>query len=305
VSITDVSKADAVRVLAELVCASDGRCRAVFIANAHTLNLATDEPDYAKVLNSADYVFSDGTGVRWAARQRGIKLRDNLCGTDLVPELFRATAGQGYRFFLLGADPGAIQDAAAFARQEFCGWTLVGHHHGYLHQGQSEQVVNQINTSNAHMLLVGMGNPIQERWIHAHRARLRVPLAVGVGGLFSYWAGGLKRAPWWVRKAGCEWIHILLKQPRKWERYLLGNPKFLYRMTRALKEDVATMKERATVAGGVTAKNNRPLVPESHVPSTQRISVDVNRVSRIDSAHDGPPTPDKLRQGVEQRTIEE
>jgi N-acetylglucosaminyldiphosphoundecaprenol N-acetyl-beta-D-mannosaminyltransferase len=219
--------------------AGDRRCRSVFIVNAHTLNVATDEPDYRAVLNSADYVFNDGTGVRWAARQRGIELLDNLCGTDLIPELLRATAARRYRLFLLGADPRTIEEAAAFAGKEFGGWTLAGHYHGYVHNGQSDQVIDRINASDPQLLLVGMGNPTQERWIHSHRARLRVPLAIGVGGLFDHWVGRPKRAPLWVRRAGCEWIHKLLLQPHKWQRYLIGNPKFLYRMTQAKKNDVA------------------------------------------------------------------
>jgi N-acetylglucosaminyldiphosphoundecaprenol N-acetyl-beta-D-mannosaminyltransferase len=207
-------------------------------------------------------------------------LRDNLNGTDLIPELFRATAGQGFRFFLLGADPSAIQGAAAFVRQEFRGWTLAGHHHGYVHEMPSEQIVNQINASNAHLLLVGMGNPIQERWIHAHQARLRVPLAVGVGGLFNYWAGGLTRAPWWVRRAGCEWIHLLLKQPHKWERYLIGNPKFLYRMTRARKEDMAAISPEAL---------SQPVATKSS------LSAEAIGSSRFDTPHSSAPAPRKPR----------
>jgi N-acetylglucosaminyldiphosphoundecaprenol N-acetyl-beta-D-mannosaminyltransferase len=278
IRITDVTKSDAMRLLMGLICAGDERCHSVFIVNAHTLNVATDDPAYANVLNSADYVFSDGTGVRWAARQRGVKLLDNLNGTDLIPKLFRATAGRGYLLFLLGADPEAIQGAAAFARREFCDWTLVGHHHGYVHQANSEQVVEQINASNAHLLLVGMGNPIQERWIHSHQARLRVPLAVGVGGLFNYWAGGLQRAPSWVRRVGCEWIHLLLKQPHKWERYLLGNPKFLYRMTRARKQDIA-------------ASNPEMLSPPT--ASKPNFSAEARGSLRFDTQHRTAPAPRK------------
>src|SRR4029077_6308783 len=105
VRITDVTKQDAFRLLEGLMGADDGRCHSVFIVNAHTLNVATEQLDYRDTLNSADYVFNDGTGVRWAARQRGVEWRANLVGTDLIPEFFHATAHNGYRYFLLGADP--------------------------------------------------------------------------------------------------------------------------------------------------------------------------------------------------------
>jgi N-acetylglucosaminyldiphosphoundecaprenol N-acetyl-beta-D-mannosaminyltransferase len=82
------------------------------------------------------------------------------------------------------------------------------------------------------MLLVGMGNPIQERFIHDHRHRMDVPLVVGVGGLFDHWAGNIVRAPAWVRRAGFEWAQLLVQQPKKAGRYLVGNPVYLYRALR-------------------------------------------------------------------------
>jgi N-acetylglucosaminyldiphosphoundecaprenol N-acetyl-beta-D-mannosaminyltransferase len=76
-----------------------------------------------------------------------------------------------------------------------------------------------------------MGNPGKSQ-IHAQRPRLAVPLCVGVGGLFDYWAGDLVRAPAWLRRLGFEWLHLLLAQPRKFRRYVFGNPLFLWRLLR-------------------------------------------------------------------------
>ena len=77
-----------------------------------------------------------------------------------------------------------------------------------------------------------MGNPRQEQWLHEYRRQLDVSLCLGVGGLFHYWAGGLRRAPGWLRHLGDEWLGILLQQPHKARRYLLGNPLFLWRIVR-------------------------------------------------------------------------
>ena len=242
VKICDVTKTDAMRLMNGLVRAGAGRCHSVYIVNTHTLNVATEQPDYRDVLNSADYVFNDGTGVRWAARQRGVELRANLVGTDLIPEFFHATAHSGYRYFLLGADPDTIEKAAAVARGRFVGWTQAGYLHGYVENDQIDALVKRINASRSDMLLVGMGNPIQERWIHRYQSRLRVPLVIGIGGMFDHWIDKPRRAPLWVRKMGCEWMHKLLLQPHKWRRYILGNPEFLFRMTVSKRRDLAAMQ---------------------------------------------------------------
>jgi N-acetylglucosaminyldiphosphoundecaprenol N-acetyl-beta-D-mannosaminyltransferase len=163
---------------------------------------------------------------------QGVRVRDNLCGTDLIPALLESAPGRS--FFMLGADGPTIHQAARRAESRFPGWTLAGFHHGYLDEpAVNDWAIEQINASRADVLLVGMGNPRQERWLDAHRDRLDVPVAIGVGGLFDFWAETVSRAPCWLRRLGHEWIWRLLQQPRdKAQRYLIGNPVFLARALR-------------------------------------------------------------------------
>lgn len=239
VEITDMTSDDAVDLLEDLVTRTDGRTRTVYYVNAHTLNLAVEDASFREVLAASDYVFGDGTGVRWAARVNGVRLRANLNGTDLTPALFARGAGRGLRYFLLGATPEQIAIAAETAKRLFPGWEQAGFHHGYVHEGDaSARVVEQINAARPNLLLVGMGNPLQEKWIDAHKSALRVPLCAGVGGLFTYWSGDLDRAPAWMRRLGVEWLHILRRQPAKAKRYVVGNPLFVWRMLK-LREPVA------------------------------------------------------------------
>jgi len=243
VSILNVTRARAIQMLEEVLRCRDGRARTVYFVNAHTLNLAAADHAYCAVLNRADFVFADGTGVRWAARLQKVRVRDNLVGTDFTPALFQAACGQGYSYYLLGADARTVASAAEYARRRFPGWSLAGYHHGYLSDKRSTcAVIDQINQAAPDLLLVAMGNPIQERWLDAHRCRLRVRVALGVGGLFDYWAGNVSRAPLWLRRLGHEWLWRLFQQPRlKARRYLIGNPLFLARI---LRERCATARGR-------------------------------------------------------------
>ncbi|HVK55493.1 MAG TPA: WecB/TagA/CpsF family glycosyltransferase [Burkholderiales bacterium] len=209
----------------------------IYIANTHTFNLASDDQQYHAVLNRASKVFADGTGARWAARMRGVRLKDNLVGTDLIPRLFDATAGKGYRYFLLGGGAEAVERAARACSRLYTGWSLAGFHHGYSESKDVPRVIDLVNSTRADLLLVAMGNPHQERWIDTYREYLTTPVCVGVGGLVDHWAGRLTRAPMWVRRHGFEWVQILLQQPHKWRRYILGNPKFLLRMMLTARRD--------------------------------------------------------------------
>lgn len=226
IGVENATMEEALRLLEGWMTRQD-RTRTVYFVNAHTLNLASADPSYRAVLRRADVVFGDGTGVRWAARLRGVELRDNVNGTDLTPALLSGTAG--YRLYVLGADPSGNARAAEYLRRSFPGWEVVDHQHGYFHESELPSVLEDIRRSRPHLLLVGMGNPLQERWIDRYRARLEVPVVMGVGGLLDYYSGRLVRAPTWVRELGMEWVHILRLQPHKAGRYVLGNPVFLVR----------------------------------------------------------------------------
>jgi len=240
VRVLNVGRAEAVSRVERLIGRGNGMAAGVYFVNAHTLNLAASDPSFRDVLNGGDLVFADGTGVRWAARLRGIRLVENLNGTDFVPAFFQATADRGYSCYLLGADETTIGRAAEYARRTFPGWIIRGHHHGYLREADVEAAALQkIRDAKPDVLLVGMGNPRQERWIERHRAALGPTVCLGVGGLFDFWAGNVRRAPAWLRRAGHEWLWRLLQQPGdKARRYLCGNPQFLARVLRECKKSM-------------------------------------------------------------------
>ncbi|HTX54350.1 MAG TPA: WecB/TagA/CpsF family glycosyltransferase [Candidatus Baltobacteraceae bacterium] len=217
-------------------------CHSLFFVNANTLNFAVDDAAYARIINESDLVFGDGTGVRWAARLRGLRVQANLNGTDVVPALLAATPG--LRVFLLGGGEGVNARAAAGVARQF-DVEVVGRHHGWLDISEYGPVIELINAAAPDLLLVGFGNPGQEQWIARYRAALRVPLVAGTGGLFGFWAGTRVRASTVVRRAGMEWVEIMIREPHKTRRYLLGNPKFLYRMVRWLPADRSVGKQLA------------------------------------------------------------
>ncbi len=199
VHIYNATRQEAIARIEEAIRRRGERPAGVFFVNAHTLNLAAADPSYRQTLNSGDLVFGDGTGVRWAARLQGVRVRDNLPGTDLVPDLFHAAANRGYSYYLLGGDAPTAALAADYARREFPSWRQAGFHHGYLADEASESAaIDDINVNRPDVLLVGMGNPLQERWIERNRSRLRASVCMGVGGLFDFWAGNVRQ-----RRHGC------------------------------------------------------------------------------------------------------
>jgi N-acetylglucosaminyldiphosphoundecaprenol N-acetyl-beta-D-mannosaminyltransferase len=53
-----------------------------------------------------------------------------------------------------------------------------------------------------------------------NQPRLRVPLAMGVGGTFNFLAGRSRVPPAFVRRANAIWLFRLLTEPWRWRRQL-------------------------------------------------------------------------------------
>jgi exopolysaccharide biosynthesis WecB/TagA/CpsF family protein len=203
----------------------------VVLANAHTLNLAADDPAYRRALRDAHLVLRDGVGVELAARLAGLDPGHNFVGTDFVPALLAGLGPEEIRVFLFGAQDGVAEQAAA-ALERYAGHIrVVGTASGY---GELAQVTAQVQATRPDVLLVALGNPMQEQWIHEHRAQLGVPVSIGVGALFDYLTGRVPRAPRLVLALRSEWLFRLLVEPRRlWRRYVMGNPRFVWRVLRS------------------------------------------------------------------------
>lgn len=204
--------------------------------NPDCLNIAYVDEDYKDVLHRAARVLPDGIGVHLACRMMGTSLVANVNGTDLFPKLCEAAAESGESLFLLGAKPGRAEETARRMAERFPGVRFAGARDGYFSTDEEEAVIEEINRSGADILLVAMGAPRQERWIARHADRLAPRVRMGVGGLFDYYSGQVKRAPIWVREIGMEWLWRTMQEPgRLWRRYFIGNPVFLWRVRRAMR----------------------------------------------------------------------
>ncbi|MGC4006264.1 MAG: WecB/TagA/CpsF family glycosyltransferase [Pirellulales bacterium] len=148
-----------------------------------------------------------------------------------MPAFLERHAERGFKVYLLGGAEDVNADTAESLRRRYPSWNVVGRHHGFVQTEESaEPVIAEIQKLKPDVLIVAMGNPLQEQWLAKYRERLPVKLSFGVGGLFDYMAGRNRRAPLWIRKLGHEWLSIVLRQPHKWKRYVLGNPLFLARV---------------------------------------------------------------------------
>jgi N-acetylglucosaminyldiphosphoundecaprenol N-acetyl-beta-D-mannosaminyltransferase len=235
-----------------------GGCKSVFIANAHTLNIACTSKEYTDCLERADVLVNDGFGYRIASRLRGHETRYNFNGTDLFPRLFGELKGP-LKVFLYGADEESNEGTAKRLAADFPFVKVVGRLHGY---GTEEDAVEAINACTPDPLLCALGQPKQEIFMLRWADRLKVKIQVGVGGLFDFLSGSKSRAPKLMRDIGFEWLYRLGQEPRRlFRRYVIGNPLFLVRCLIYLRRDnrlTAALCEQCRASDGQSVNAGVP-----------------------------------------------
>ncbi|NKF51716.1 WecB/TagA/CpsF family glycosyltransferase [Shewanella sp. WXL01] len=215
----------------EGLSSTPNQCQQFCFVNTDCLNTAYKDDVYRQTLAQANKVFADGSGIRLASKLLGFTVKDNVNGTDMLPLLCQKAAKQQLPLFLLGAKPGVAQQAANKLVAAHPGLKIAGTQDGYFDEAKVDEVIATINQSGAKILLVAMGAPAQDNWIAKYQHRLQVPVAMGVGGLFDFYAERVSRAPVAIRQIGMEWTWRLMQEPvRMWRRYLIGNPLFVLRV---------------------------------------------------------------------------
>ncbi|SHH11719.1 WecB/TagA/CpsF family glycosyltransferase [Massilia sp. CF038] len=202
-----------------------GEKRALFFANT---NLVVQcRALLPRMHEEGVVVVNDGVGLDIAARLLGApRFPANLNGTDFTPFLLRQAA-RPLRLYLVGGKPEVLDKAAAFATNTL-GQEVVGCCDGYGGMRGALDLVGAINAVAPDVVLVALGNPIQEAWILNHRAKLDAGIVMGVGALFDFWAGDKPRAPDLVRKLRLEWFYRLCLEPKRLaRRYTVDIIRFL------------------------------------------------------------------------------
>lgn len=204
--------------------------RVVCICNAHSVVTASGEPEFQRVLNTADMATPDGAPVAWMLQRLGFPGQTRISGPDLMWRYCEMAAQSGHGIYFYGSTPATLDLLAVKLGQSFPELVIAGRvspPFRALSAEEDEAAVRAINDSGAGVVFVGLGCPKQELWMAAHRGRVNAVM-IGVGAAFDFHAGTISRAPRWMRENGLEWLHRLASEPRRlWRRYLVTNSLFI------------------------------------------------------------------------------
>ena len=207
------------------------RCHYIVATGMHGVMEACRDPEFFRIVESADLFVPDGISLIWTARLRGVRLKRRVCGIDIMCEFFELAEEKGYSIFLYGDTEETLQLLTDQLKNQFPHLKIAGTYSPPFRPLTTEekmQEIEMINDSGADVVWVGLGLPKQERWMYERKDLLTVPVLVGVGAAFKFASGNVARAPAWIGDHGFEWLWRLIKEPRQiWRRVLIDGPRFV------------------------------------------------------------------------------
>jgi N-acetylglucosaminyldiphosphoundecaprenol N-acetyl-beta-D-mannosaminyltransferase len=195
--------------------------------NAHSLFLMRRSKALREFFAEADLVQIDSTPLILWGRLLGLPLQRSMRSTylDWRADFWKLAEARRWRVYYLGGAPGVAAEAARRLAERHPRVTI-GCHDGYFDRApgspDNASVLETIAAFDPHVLMVGMGMPLQEIWALENRAGLKRGVILTVGAAFDYEAGVQRAPPRWTGRLGVEWLARLLGQPwRLAYRYLV------------------------------------------------------------------------------------
>ncbi|NHN32375.1 WecB/TagA/CpsF family glycosyltransferase [Paenibacillus agricola] len=173
------------------------------------------------IVEEAGLITADGIGIVMVSRLKGSNLPERVTGYDMLLRLLEAGNQKKWSFYFLGADPVTSEKAYEAISKTYPNVLISGRHHGFFTQDEEAGLVEEIHAAKPDVLIVALGAPYAERWIHKYKLKLNARIAIGVGGSLDVIAGKVKGSPEIWKKLNVEWLYRLIQQPSRWRRQLI------------------------------------------------------------------------------------
>ena len=218
--------------------------------NAHSYNTAQEDEAFAEALSKGDYLIPDGASIVKACRWLKAKSqpKERIAGWDLFAFEMRRLNDKGkmtndkLRVMFLGSSEKVLALIRKRAAVDYPHLDVITYSPPFKPEFSDEEnqtMIQAINDAAPDLLWIGMTAPKQEKWTYRHWDELNIHCHCGtVGAVFDFYAGTVRRAPISWQRHSLEWLYRLLMEPRRmWRRYIIGNAKFLYYISKEFIND--------------------------------------------------------------------
>lgn len=187
----------------------------IIVADGNILTLVHNDMSYRETVACAEFSICDSGWVPlYLKRIYGID-RQQYCGAQIFKDI---VSSRLYKMAFLGTDDATLADLRTaisdwnpdvvnmpFAALPFCGEDEFDY----------PAIARSLEKQGAQIIWVALGAPKQEQFMQRLKPYLKQGVMIGVGAVFNFYSGRVKRAPKWLRALRLEFLWRVFLEPKK------------------------------------------------------------------------------------------
>jgi N-acetylglucosaminyldiphosphoundecaprenol N-acetyl-beta-D-mannosaminyltransferase len=191
--------------------------------NLNNLVACQSDAEFREMLLRSDFLTPDGMSLVLLSRMLSIPIAERVAGSSVFERMMRGAVGPIRVYFFGGTNVAAER---ACSRLPFISnfMRCVGYRapgFGPIDDMCVDDIIAAINITRPDLLVLALGTQRGHEWIRRSIDRLSVPVVAHLGSVINFVAGTVRRAPYWLQRAGLEWLWRIVEEPRLWRRYFL------------------------------------------------------------------------------------
>jgi len=230
--------------------------------NMNFITTAASDPAFLNSVIYSDIVVADGTPILWMAKLLDLPIKHRIAGSSLFEMLSHEKRRKMKVYFMGGLD-GVAEEASNQINAHSTGLNCVGFlspGFGTLDEMSTDDIINNINASDADFLVVALGAKKGQAWILKNLRRITIPLVSHLGAVINFEAKRFKRAPVLLQNTGFEWLWRIKEEPALWRRYYKDGLFFLKLLTTRVLPFTLWLKSNKNRLANHVEQNNVELI---------------------------------------------
>ena len=177
---------------------------------------------HQKIISQFDGIHCDGTLMMWFSRfflNQKIK-RVSFDMTSIAPETFKYAIEYNKSIYFLGSTSFHINGFVKVILENYPDLNIVGFRNGYIKADERHEVLESIKELDPHIVIIGMGTPLQDKFLSDLKQEGWNGLGFTCGGFIHQTSNGLNYYPKFINKYNLRWLYRLYDEPKLIKRFL-------------------------------------------------------------------------------------
>lgn len=187
----------------------------ICVADGNVLTHVQHNPDYWRIVYDSMFAICDSGWVPLYLRfLYGIR-REQYCGAQIFHDIVTSCE---YRMAFLGSDDETLQKL----KENILPWNpqvdempLMALPYREVDEFDYVAIAEELNQKQVDIIWVALGAPKQEQFMNRLRPFLKQGVMLGVGAVFNFYSGRVKRAPQYLVSLKLEFAYRILSEPEK------------------------------------------------------------------------------------------